>query len=156
MTVYRLVGKYFEEFELGDQFITARRTMTEADIVIFAGLSSDWNPPHVDQVHAEQSVFKTRIVHGPLLVGVSLGLLTRMGVLEGTSMAYAGDSWSYLGPVKIGDTIHFECEVIQKKASTTKQDRGFITFRGKTVNQQDEVTIEGTFTIMFRTKQESQ
>lgn len=145
---YKPLGKYYEEFETNQQFVTPSRTITETDVVTFAWISGDWNPPHTDKVFAEKTSFKQRIAHGPLILSASIGLLFRTGVLDGTSMALLDTQWVFKSPVFLGDTITCLVEVEAKK-ECKKLDRGVITFKVKTYKQDKSLTGEGKFVIMM-------
>lgn len=98
---------------------TAGRTVTEADIVMFAALTGDWNPIHVDAEYAKNTIFGQRIAHGLLTLSIMSGLLMRLGFLEETVVAFYGiDRLRFTNPVFIGDTIKARVKVVEK------QDRG--------------------------------
>ncbi|MEI2806174.1 MULTISPECIES: MaoC/PaaZ C-terminal domain-containing protein [Paracoccaceae] len=97
---------YFDEFEVGQNWTTPRRTITEADIVMFAGMTGDYNPVHTDEEFARSTPFGTRILHGPAVFAIATGLEFRLGIKEGTAIAFLGMTWDLKAPVKIGDTIH--------------------------------------------------
>ena len=92
-------GKLFSEFEIGQTFTSGRRTITEADVVMFAGLSGDYNPLHTDKVFAEKTPFKQRIAHGMLVASISTGLAQTLGVFEGTTLALMEQTFQYKAPV---------------------------------------------------------
>ncbi len=140
------VKYYFEDLEEGEVFISAGRTVTEADIVNFAGLSGDYNPLHVDAEFAKSSIFGERVAHGLLGMIIASGLFTRtelaLGMRE-TGLAFLGiRDWQFKGPIKIGDTVHLEAEIVNKR-ETSHSERGVITIRRKLVNQRGEVIQEG-------------
>jgi acyl dehydratase len=81
------MGLYWEEFEEGKEYITRARTVTEADVVAFAGLSGDFNPLHTDAEFMRASQFGERIAHGMLVSSISTGLSSQMGWFEGTTLA---------------------------------------------------------------------
>ncbi len=85
--VYKFKGKTFNEFKVGDKFTTASRTITEADVVNFAGLSGDFNPLHTDEEFGKSTPFKGRVAHGMLSVAVATGLANQLGIFEGTTIA---------------------------------------------------------------------
>ncbi|MBI4257991.1 MAG: MaoC family dehydratase N-terminal domain-containing protein, partial [Thaumarchaeota archaeon] len=110
------MGKYFEEFNVGEIFTTARRTITESDIALFAGLSGDYNPLHTDSVFAGKTVFKTRIAHGLLTLAVASGLHFRLGLGEETLIALLGvNNLRFVSAVRAGDTLHCVVKVKEKK-----------------------------------------
>lgn len=147
-----MAGLFFEEFAEGAEFVSPRRTITETDIVMFAGLSGDYNPLHTDEIFAKETMFGKRIAHGMLVLSISTGLMARTGVLDGTVMAFLGIvDWKFLNPVLIGDTIHVK-QIVDNKRETKKNDRGIITFRSQIFNQNGEMVQEGLRTLMVRRK----
>ena len=131
-------GKYWEDFEVGMRFITRGRTVTEADIVNFAGVSGDWNPIHVDVEHARKGPFGERIAHGILGLAIASGLMQTLELYPDTLVAFLGLTWRFRGPIKIGDTIRVE-QVIAEKRETKNKDRGIITMATKILNQRDDM-----------------
>jgi acyl dehydratase len=83
-----MTGKFFDEWEVGDEYITPSRTITETDVVMFAAMSGDYNELHTSREYMKESQFGERIVHGLLGLAISHGLLFRTGVLEGTGIAF--------------------------------------------------------------------
>lgn len=145
-------GLFFEEFNVGDEFVSPRRTITEADIVMFSGLSGDYNPLHTDEVFAKETMFGARIAHGMLVLSISTGLAARTGIVDGTAMAFLGIvDWKFVAPVLIGDTVHVK-QIVESKRETKKPDRGVITFKSQIMNQKNEVVQEGLRTLMVRRK----
>lgn len=142
---------YYEEFAVGDYFETKARTITEADIVAFAGLSWDFNSIHTDAEYAKGSIFGERIAHGALGFVVHTGLSAALGHLTETVVAFMGMTWSFHRPIKIGDTIHVEQNVKSKKA-TEKPDMGIVVFDTRLVNQKGEVVQQGDKTLFVRKK----
>ena len=84
------MGLYFEEFEMGDQVESVGRTITEADIVNFAGISGDWNLIHTDAVYSQDHMFGQRVAHGLLILSIASGLAVRLGFMEDTILAFRG------------------------------------------------------------------
>ena len=142
-------GYYFEDFKVGDRFTTKARTITEADIVNFTGLSGDFNPLHTDEEFAKKTIFKRRIAHGLLGLAVSTGMSQSLGLMEGTIIAFLGLTWEFVKPIFIGDTVHLEMEVAEMR-ETSKPDRGIITFACELINQNGEVVQKGTRKIMLK------
>lgn len=142
-------GRYYEQFAEGEVFTTRRRTITEADIVNFAGLSGDYNPLHTDTVFARSTPFGERIAHGLLGLAVHSGLSQGLGITEGTTLAFLGLTWAFKGPIRIGDTIHV-LQGVKEKRETRKPDRGIIVFSVQVVNQEGEVVQEGEKTLLIR------
>lgn len=142
-------GTYFSEFEIGQKYTSGRRTVTEADVVLFAGLSGDYNPLHTDRVFAEATPFGQRIAHGMLSASISTGLAQNVGVFEGTTIALMEQVFRYKAPVFFGDTIHMSLTVEGLKPSS-KGGRGVVTFKSEVIKQDGTVVIEGQWTVMMR------
>jgi acyl dehydratase len=146
--VYEPRGLTFDEFEEGQTFVCQRRTLTEADIVAFAGLSGDFNPLHTDKTFGVSTPFGGRIAHGMLVVSIATGQANQLGVFEGTTVALMEQSIRYVGAVKPGDTIHLELTVASKK-ETSKTDRGIVVVDTAVKNQEGKNVIEGQWTLMM-------
>jgi acyl dehydratase len=138
--------RWFEEIEVGEESLSPARTVTEADIVIFAGLSGDYNILHTDAEFMKQSIFGERIAHGLLGLAIQAGLFTRATQPYAT-LAFVGLRWRFKNPIKIGDTIRVLARVLAKK-ETAKPDRGLITLERKVLNQRSEVVQEGETDLM--------
>src|SRR6202034_2420188 len=109
------MGRLFGEFTTGQRFETPGRTITETDIVAFAGLTGDYNPVHTDEVFAAETEFRTRIAHGPLGIGLVFGLASRLDLIDGTVVALLGVTWEFKAPTRAGDTIHAVIDVVGKR-----------------------------------------
>lgn len=140
---------YFEDFEIGTQYVTRSRTITEADVVAFAGLSGDFNPLHVDEEFGKKTIFGTRIAHGLLGLSVASGLINQMGIGEGTVMAFLGLTWNFKAVIKFGDTITVHQHVAEKR-ETSKNDRGILRMAITVLNQNGEVVQDGEHVLMVR------
>ncbi|MDI3270149.1 MAG: MaoC/PaaZ C-terminal domain-containing protein [Bacillota bacterium] len=143
------MARYYEDFEVGEIFESPRRTVTEADIALFAGLSGDYNPLHTDEEFARTTPFGSRIAHGLLILSMVSGLNQRLGLFEGTLLAFLGLEWSFKAPVRPGDTIHFRMEVSGKR-ETRHPDRGILVRRYQVFNQEGVLCQEGTMTVMMK------
>ncbi len=139
---------YWDDFEPGAEWATQGRTVTEADVVAFACLSGDFNPLHVDAEFARGTPFGERIAHGLLGLSIGSGLTSRLGIIEGTTIAFLGLEWAFKGVVRLGDTITVRLRV-EDKRETSKPDRGIVRFATTIVNQRDEVVQEGTQTLLM-------
>jgi acyl dehydratase len=139
--------KYFEDFTVGEKFITRGRTITEADIVNFAALSGDWYPLHVDVEYARNTIFGERIAHGLLVLSAASGLfpLYDMAIVA----FYGVDRLRFRAPTRIGDTIHVESEVVD---SREKEFGGVVTFRQSIVNQRGEKVAVMDLKILIASK----
>jgi len=145
------MGLFFEDFHVGQSFISRGRTVTEADIVQFAGLSWDVNPLHTDAEFASKTIFGQRIAHGMLGLVISTGLSQSLNILDDTIMAFLGLEWKFLMPVMIGDTLHIEQSVSELR-ETKKPDRGIVIFDSKLINQRGETVQQGSRTVMVKRK----
>ena len=146
---YKLKGKTFDEFKVGNEFTTASRTITEADVVNFAGLSGDFNPLHTDEEFGKSTPFKGRVAHGMLSVAIATGLANQLGIFEGTTIALLSMTINYKGAVMLGDTIHLELKVAEKK-ETSKDDKGIVTFDTIVYNQDNKPIVEGQWVVMLQ------
>ena len=146
-------GMYFDEFEVGQTWESPARTITEADLVLFAGISGDFNPLHTDEEFAKATQFGGRIFHGPGVFAIATGLESRLGIKEGTAIAFLGMTWNLKGAVRIGDTIHVRQSVASAKASSSKPDRGIVTFDVQVVTQNGDVAQDGQWVVMFKREQ---
>lgn len=141
-------GKYYEEMEVGDEWTSPARTITEADLVIFAGFSGDYHPLHTDEEYAKTTQFGGRILHGPAGFAIATGLESKVGLKDGTAIAFLGMNWRLTGAIHIGDTIRVH-EKIAEKRESKKADRGVVIFDVKILNQRDEVMQEGQWNLLF-------
>ncbi len=143
-------GLTYEEFEMGAIYETQARTITEADVVTFAGLSGDFNPIHTDAEAAKNSPFGERIAHGMLTVAIATGMANQTGLMEGTTIALMEQNIKYKAAVKFGDTIKLQMEVIEKR-ETSKPDRGIVKLASRVFNQRDELVVDMIWTqLMIR------
>ena len=145
-------GMYFEEFAIGQKITTDGRTMTESDIVTFAGLSGDFNTIHTDSEFAGGTPFGQRVAHGLLTTSVASGLMVRTGVIDGTVLAFREISeWKFGKPVFIGDTIHVEMEVTDTKP-LPRLGGGAVTLAVNVKNHKDESTARGVWVLLVLAK----
>ncbi|HYP29817.1 MAG TPA: MaoC/PaaZ C-terminal domain-containing protein [Blastocatellia bacterium] len=143
------MGKYFEDFEIGEESVTAGRTITETDIVNFAGITGDWNEIHTNREFAERGPFKQRIAHGALVFSIATGLSVRLGQTADTVIAFYGlDRLRFVKPTFIGDTIHVKQRVEEK---SEKDERGgLVTMLNEVINQRDEVVVSYTAKVLLK------
>ncbi|MBL7212417.1 MAG: MaoC family dehydratase N-terminal domain-containing protein [Desulfobacteraceae bacterium] len=142
---------YFEDFTVGQEFVTKARTVTEADVVNFAALSWDTNQLHTDAEFAKKGLFGERVAHGMLGLVIHAGLSQMLGITEGTILAFLGMTWKFHLPIKIGDTLHV-VQRVKEMRETSKNDRGVLTFEKELVNQRGEVVQTGTTTVLLAKK----
>jgi len=138
----------YDDLAVGFRFETPRRTVTEADIVAFCGVSGDFNPLHTDAVFAAGTPYGERIAHGALVLSLATGLRQRLGLFDGTLLGFLEiRSWKFLAPVRIGDTIRVANEVVEMR-ETSNPGRGIVVQRVEVVNQNDEIVQNGEFVLM--------
>ena len=137
---------YFDDFAVGQKFVTKARTITEADIVNFAGLSWDHNQLHTDAEYAGSTSFGKRIAHGLLGVIAHAGLSYEL--TEDSILALLELTWQFKAPIYIGDTIHVE-QIVKDLRESHSGDRGILTFEKEVINQKNEVVQTGTTTILL-------
>lgn len=142
---------YLEDLTAGQRFVSAGRTVTEADVVAFAGLSGDFNVIHTDAEFAKGSVYGQRVVYGLLSMSIATGLLDRLGIFSGSAIAMLGiTDWQFTAPVFIGDTVHLELTVLAVRPSRSKPDRGVVERRFEIVNQHGTVVQAGRIDVLVR------
>lgn len=139
---------YFEDFHAGQEFTTQGRTLTESDVASFAAWSWDTNPVHTDASFAAGTRFGERIAHGLLGVSVAMGLASRLGVFEGSSIALLGiDDWRFRRPLLVGDTVRCRVVILSTRL-TGRGDAGILIRRFELLDQRDEVAQEGNIDLM--------
>jgi len=136
------------DFAVGTVVITARRTITDTDIISFAGLSGDFNALHVDDLFAKEvSPSGTRIAHGQLIGSVVTGLRSRLD--DWPILSYLGAKRSFLSPVLAGDTIHGRYEVTECRPSKSRADRAIVILSVEVLNQNGDRVMSGTDTMLL-------
>lgn len=146
---------FFDDFQIGQEWLTPRRTITETDIVMFAAMTGDYNPVHTDEIFAKSTPFGARILHGPAVFAIVTGLEFRLGIKEGTAIAFLGMTWDLKAPVKIGDTIHVY-QRVDGVRRTSNPNKGIVNFWLEVRNQHGEVCQEGVWKVMFHARQSEQ
>ncbi len=131
--------KYFEDYELNSTATSGTRTITEADIVNFAGLSGDFHELHMSEEFARRGPFGRRIAHGALVFSISTGLTIQMGDNESIIAFYGVDKLRFTHPTFIGDTIRVTKVVIEKQAKDDK--RGVVAFETRVINQDGQAVV---------------
>jgi acyl dehydratase len=143
------MGWYYEDFEPGREIRTPARTITEADIGAFAGLSGDFNPLHTDEVFAQSVGLPGRIAHGPMILGMAFGLGARAGLFDETVLGLLGVQWTFEATVRPGDTVRATIVVLEKR-TTRKPDRGIVSLRLDMRNQHLVQVQTGHCQVMFK------
>lgn len=149
--LYNPKGFYLEDYEIGREYTSQGRTITEADVVNFAGVSGDFNPLHTDEEFGKANQFGKRIAHGALGFIISNGLNNQMGIAEGTTIAFIECTVKYTAPLLIGDTVHIvviPTEVIH----SSKPGKGILKQSVKLVNQDERVIMESNQTLMVKSR----
>jgi acyl dehydratase len=135
-------GQYYEDLQIGDEYMTRQRTLTETDVVYYTGLSWDHNPEHTDIEFAKGSAFGERIAHMLLSLVFANGLSASTAILRGTARGYLGLKWRTLAVCRIGDTLHVKETILEKKESPLK-GRGIVTIGIEVINQHGETVNQG-------------
>jgi acyl dehydratase len=146
---YQPRGLYFEQFAVGQKLVTAGRTITEADIVRFAGLSGDYNQMHTDAAYAAAGPFEQRVAHGLLVQSVATGLAVQSGVIEGTVLAFRELITKFSLPVFIGDTVHVSLEIVEKKA-LPRLGGGQVVMKFRVLNQEGKAVQRGSWVMLVQ------
>jgi len=144
----REVRRYFEDIEIGEEWTTASRTLTESDIVWYAGLSGDFEEVHVSEEFARETVFGQRIGHGLLGLAILDGLKTRTSLVTGVmTIASLGWTWDFKKPIRPGDTLrgHFR---IREMRRTSRGDRGILFIQCELLNQHGDILQQGETRLM--------
>jgi acyl dehydratase len=145
---------WFEQFTEGLSMESRGRTVTEADIVTFSGLSGDYNPMHTDAEYAKGTQFGARVAHGALIFSMMTGQLYQLGFLEGTVIAFTGFEMKLRAPVYIGETIKVKSTVSKRRAMPAAGG-GFVTFDVKVTNQKGETVQKGELTVLVKSNPEN-
>lgn len=145
-------GLYFEAFEVGQVFTSLGRTITETDVVAFAGLTGDWNPIHTDREYAARQPFGQRIAHGMLGLSVATALAMRLGILDETLLAFREiTQWKFSLPIFLGDTIHTQLTVTGLRP-VPRLSGGMVTLAVDLVNQKNETVQRGNWTVLVKSQ----
>jgi acyl dehydratase len=146
------MGRYFEEFRVGEEIITESRTVTEQDILTFAGLTGDNNRIHTDAEFSRAGPFGQRVAHGLLGLSFSMGLAWRTGFLDGTVLAFREiNEWKFVKPVFIGDEIRAELTILEARA-LPRISGGSVLLRAELKNQVDDVCMKGKWTVLVMSR----
>jgi acyl dehydratase len=133
-------GQYFEDFTAGDTYLGSSRTITDAEISVLACMLGALNPLFLDEEHARQTVHGGRILYGPAVLGIAIGLTE--AVIHGTVLALLGiDEVRFRRSVRSGDTITAQVEVVETRPSS-EPGRGVIRVRDTVTNQRGELVLE--------------
>ena len=148
---YKPSGLHYEEFEAGQKYITASRTITETDIVNFAGITGDFNQIHTDAVYAAKDTFGQRVAHGLLVQSIATGLAVRSGIIEGTVLAFRELSAKFSLPIFIQDTVHVLIEITDKKYFK-RLGGGNVWMKYAVLNQDGKAVQRGEWIMLIKSK----
>lgn len=139
------VSYRYEDLFVGLRFRSPGRTITDADVVGFAGLTGDYSELHTNDVYARNSQFGRRVAHGMLGLAYAHGLMwARTGALRETAIAFLGISdWRFVAPIFIGDTILVQYELVELKDSRSRPQQAIATFDVELVKQDGTVVQRG-------------
>lgn len=143
------MGRLFDEFSVGQRFETPSRTITEADIGTFAGLTGDYNPVHTDEVFAAATGFGGRIAHGPMGIGIAFGLAARLDLIDGTVVALLGVTWDFKAPMRPGSTIRALIEVVETR-NVSNPAHGLLGLSIMLVDEAGKPLQEGSARLLMR------
>ncbi len=142
------MGRYFEEFQVGEKISTQTRKVTDGDIMTFAALSGDNNRIHTDEEFSRTGPFGKRIAHGLLGLSLASGLLWQTGILDGTVIAFREiNEWKFVKPVFIDDVVHAELESLETKA-LPRIGGGSVVVGVELKNQDNDVCMKGKWTLL--------
>jgi acyl dehydratase len=135
------VTVHYEDLSVGDRWTSRARTITETDIVNFAGLTGDYDPLHVDHEFAKSTPFGRPIAHGMLGLSLLTGLGSHCPAVNTLAFVAIRD-WRFLLPVFVGDTVHIVNEVIEKNQNGRRA--GQVIWKRQLINQKGDVVQSGT------------
>lgn len=145
------MGLFYEDYEklqIGHCWVSPGRTMTEGDIMTFAGMTGDLHPLHTDARVAKESAYGERIAHGYLTASMASGLAYRVGLDEGTAFAVLATGWKFTQPVKIGDTMRVKVTLGQVRPSKKHPAHGIVVRQYEVQNQHDATVAIGDIVIL--------
>ena len=145
------MAKYYEDFQVGQEWTSPGRTVTEADVTAFAMLSGDYDEIHTNEDFCKrESAYKTRIAHGMLGLSLVEGLKKRIPAFADTRyIASLEWNWKFTGPIYIGDSVHVKFRIAKMRESKSKPDRAIICESNQMINQRGEVIQQGEHSLMI-------
>ena len=139
----------YKEFEVGQEFVSVGRTVTEGDLVNYASLGGDWTELHTNAEYAEDQHFGERVAHGPLTLTIAMGLAARCGFMERTVMGFLGiERMNFPQPVFIGDTLSGTFTVTDTAELGSREDAGVVAIEFNVENQDDEQVFDGEMNFL--------
>lgn len=145
-----VLGYSYHDLHVGLSFRSPGRTITDADLVGFAGLTGDFSELHTSDVYARASQYGRRVAHGLLGLAYAHGLMwARTGELRPTVIAFLGMSdWRFVGPIFVGDTIFVNYRIIEIRDSASRPGQAIVTFDVQVVDQDERVVQQGRKAIL--------
>jgi acyl dehydratase len=144
-----VTSMFYEDLVEGQTFVSKARTVTESDVVGFAGLSGDFNPIHLDRESTKDGMFGERVAHGILGLAMATGFLDSLGLFKESMGAMLGiEDWRFVAPILFNDTIHLEL-TIESKRLTSKGTSGVVRRRLRLINQHGAVVQDGIITVLI-------
>ena len=146
----RRSGYRYEDLHVGLAFRSPGRTITDADLVGFAGLTGDYSELHTSDVYAKNSQFGRRVAHGMLGLAYAHGLMwARTGELRETAIAFLGiNDWKFLAPIFVGDTIFVNYRISELRDSKSRPTQAIAVFDVTVVNQDDKAVQRGSKALL--------
>lgn len=141
---------HFDQICVGDRWLSQGRTLTETDVVNFAGMTGDYNPLHVDHEYACNTPFGRRIAHGLLGLSLVAGLGSHSPLVRTVAFVAVRD-WEFLKPAYIGDTVHARTEVVAMRPNGRRT--GHVTWKRELLNQDGEVLQSGLFETLVAARE---
>lgn len=132
---------YFDDVEIGQEWLTSGRTITQTDVLNFAGVSGDFNPIHVDHEFAATTPFRKPIAHGLAVLSIASGLGVHVPMMRTLAFLEIKE-WLFKEPVYFGDTIRVQCKILAKEVKARGR-RGQISWQRKIINQNGKIVQEG-------------
>jgi acyl dehydratase len=145
------MGIYFEDYEIGQKMVTRGRTITEADLVMFAGLTGDYNPMHTNAEYAKESMVRQRVAHGMLVLSYAVGQAYQLGFLERTVLSFRSVDMKFSVPVYIGDTIHAEL-IVKEKKEARRLGGGTVLIEVRIIKQDGQVAQRGEWVALVASR----
>ncbi len=144
------LGYTYADLHVGMAFRSPGRTITDADLIAFAGLTGDYSELHTSEVYARASQFGRRVAHGMLGLAYAHGLMwARTGELRETAVAFLGiGDWKFVGPIFVGDTIFVNYRIAELRESKSRPTQAIATFDVELVDQDERVVQRGRKSLL--------
>ena len=145
---------HFEDFEEGQTFESAGRTVTEADFVLHSAFAGDWTELHTNKEYAEAGEFGGRVAHGPMTFVLATGFVFRSGLLERTVLAFLGMNYMEIpNALGMSETISLDMEVTTVKEISSRDDSGLVTLDTTMTTHEGKVVFEGDMKFLIKKKE---